>query len=166
MVNKLRLSENIDKKRYFNVEISRTEFEKLRKFLKQNRISYEASGSYHEVHVEIYCTDSDMGRIDNFISQIEESYHKSRRIGRRNVTEARGRKSCTQASLKRMIQNGEARDVSDLSEREYDDLLNSSRTVLCVGNGINGMNCALIQNDKTGELFAITARNTDLFRFV
>lgn len=63
-----------------------------------------------------------------------------------------------QKEIKNMVKYGQAEEVtSELTE---------SVDVLGVSYGVYGMNGALLKGRTTGKLYAITARNTMLFRYV
>jgi hypothetical protein len=59
------------------------------------------------------------------------------------------------------IKNTQAIDITNtISE------LSETLSVVAVSRGVYGMNGALLQGDTTGKLYKITARNTNLFRYV
>ena len=59
-----------NKRNWLNCELSKTEWEKLRVFLKQNGIKYEASGCYTLVHIEVFVNDTERDMIDQFIDTL------------------------------------------------------------------------------------------------
>lgn len=86
---------------------------------------------------------------------------------RRYVKEAKSfRKTFTQKELKDMIRRGEAIDITNYSFEDADDLYDRGYDVIGVCRGVYGLNGALLKMRDTGELCAITARNSTLMQLV
>lgn len=105
--------------------------------------------------------------IDYFrsLSGLPEGIQRKR--SKRYVKEARSsRKTFTQKELKDMIRRGEAIDITNYSFEDADDLYDRGYTVIGVCRGVYGLNGALLQMNDTGDLCAITARNSTLMQLV
>lgn len=71
----------------------------------------------------------------------------------------------TQKELKRLALYG-AKDITNLDDIKIMELINNNKlTSIGYASGIYGLNGLLIQNDDTKELYVITKRTTNLFRF-
>ena len=58
-------------RKWLNVELSKSEWEKTRVFLKENAIKYEASGCGSNVHIEMYVNTEETDMINNFLDSLE-----------------------------------------------------------------------------------------------
>ena len=100
------------------------------------------------------------GRLDKY----------SRRNWRReslSIKEARsGRKTYTQRQLKDMVRSGKAIDVTTYSFDDANELWERGYEVVGISRGVYGLNGALLKMNDTGELCAITARNSTLLQLV
>ena len=76
------------------------------------------------------------------------------------------RKRYTQKQLKTLVDRGEAVDITRYSFEDADDLWKRGYDVVGVSMGVYGLNGALLKMRDTGELMAITARNTTLSQLV
>lgn len=70
-----------------------------------------------------------------------------------------------QKELKDMVRYGKAEDITTLPDEEAKELRKKGIETVGVSRGTYGMNGALLR-DKDGNLYAITARSTNLFYFV
>lgn len=59
-----------NEKRWMCCEVSRTDWEKLRIFLKKNGIKYEPSECYTRIHVEVFVNNLERDMIDQFIDTL------------------------------------------------------------------------------------------------
>lgn len=50
-----------------NIELKKEEAEKLKAFLKTNKITYEPSGCYDYIHFEILCNERETETINQFL---------------------------------------------------------------------------------------------------
>ena len=84
-----------------------------------------------------------------------------------NKEEAKKSESLTlkQKELKDMVRYGKAEDITTLPDEEAKELRKKGIETVGVSRGTYGMNGALLR-DKDGNLYAITARSTNLFYFV
>lgn len=74
----------------------------------------------------------------------------------------------SQKSLKTLVDDGRAKDITRLDDtetRKLDEKHGRLERVKVI-HGTYGMNGALLQSNKTGEYFVITARNSNLFYWV
>ena len=73
----------------------------------------------------------------------------------------------TKKEIKGYIANGAAVDITNYSHSEIQELYKRiEKDIIGVSTGIYGMTGALIKDRKTGDLYAITARNSNLFYMV
>ena len=71
-------------------------------------------------------------------------------------------KKITQKTIKQLVKEGAATDISPMKTRpSHRDL-----DVIGISYGVYGMNGALFINRKSGKLYAITSRSTLLFEYV
>lgn len=97
----------------------------------------------------------------------ERKAEKKESVRRRYVKEAKSsRKTFTQRELKDMIRRGEAIDITNYSFEDANDLYDRGYDVIGVCRGVYGLNGALLKMRDTGELCAITARNSTLMQLV
>lgn len=86
-----------------------------------------------------------------------------------NITADESKKSesltLKQKELKDMVRYGKAEDITTLPDEEAKELRKKGIETVGVSRGTYGMNGALLR-DKDGNLYAITARSTNLFYFV
>ena len=86
-----------------------------------------------------------------------------------NITADESKKSesltLKQKELKDMVRSGKAEDITTLPDEEAKELRKKGIETVGVSRGTYGMNGALLR-DKDGNLYAITARSTNLFYFV
>lgn len=69
----------------------------------------------------------------------------------------------TLRELKNLVHCGMAHDLTNATEAEVmEQWLHGEK--IGYSSGIYGINGGLIQNTETGEFYAITARNSNLFR--
>lgn len=68
----------------------------------------------------------------------------------------------TQKALKALIRNGSALDATNYKPED----LPQNYDILQVSRGIYGMNGCLVVDRDTGDWYAVTARNSNLFRLV
>lgn len=72
-------------------------------------------------------------------------------------------KKYTQKALKALVTQGKAHDLT--TAKALDEwIATHSYTKIGYSAGINGINGCLIVDDKTGEFYAVTARNGNLLR--
>lgn len=66
-----------------------------------------------------------------------------------------------QKDIKRLVKNGSAEDITfgDVTE-----IMQNGYTEIGISYGVYGMNGGLFRDNKTGNLYAITARSANLFR--
>ena len=76
------------------------------------------------------------------------------------------RKKYTQRQLRKLVDQGDAEDITDYSFEEANDLYDRGYDVVGVSSGVYGMNGALLKMRDTGELMAICARNSTLMQLV
>lgn len=69
----------------------------------------------------------------------------------------------TQKQLGALVAAGAAQDITDFSFEQANALYNAGLAQIGYSAGIYGINGALFQ-DKGGNMYAITARNTTLFQ--
>lgn len=69
----------------------------------------------------------------------------------------------TQKQLKNLVRDGMAHDITNAPEVEIVNLWKHCEKI-GYSLGIYGINGGLIQNRETGNFYAITARNANLFR--
>jgi hypothetical protein len=67
------------------------------------------------------------------------------------------------SELKSLVRSGMAHDLTNASTAEVMDQWKHGEKV-GYSSGTYGINGGLIQNTETGEYYAITARNSNLFR--
>ena len=71
----------------------------------------------------------------------------------------------TQRELKNLVAIGAAQDITTYSFEKMNEFLHSHNfDKIGYSSGVYGLNGGLIQNTETGEYYAITARNSNLFR--
>lgn len=70
----------------------------------------------------------------------------------------------TLKTIKNFVKDGIAKDISNVV---YEEFINTHKQLkkICVSHGTYGINGGVLEDEQTGELFAITARNSMLFRF-
>lgn len=73
-------------------------------------------------------------------------------------------KKYTLKEIKRLVNIGVATNINTLTNEEIDNLSKQYIDKIGYSCGTYGINGGLFR-DKEGELYAITSRNTDLFRF-
>lgn len=76
-------------------------------------------------------------------------------------------KKYSQKALKKLVQVGLADDLSTYSEEQlaaFDKLQSVGKVGYSVG--VYGINGCLLKDTATGDLYAITSRNSLLFRYV
>ena len=71
-------------------------------------------------------------------------------------------KKYTQREIKNFVLLGLAEDLTQASDEEIKSKIKHCEKV-GYSSGIYGINGGLIQNTETGEYYAITARNSNLF---
>lgn len=71
----------------------------------------------------------------------------------------------TQRELKALVRMGAAVDITNHGTAEYKDLTEKEKDLDKLGysSGMYGINGGLLQGQKTGTLYAITARSTAVF---
>lgn len=75
--------------------------------------------------------------------------------------------SCTKEDILQYVENGMAEDVSKYSDKEIKDLLQSiNKEVLGKSRNGYGYNAILFRDKNTGDLYAITNRNTTMFNLL
>ena len=67
------------------------------------------------------------------------------------------------SELKNLVRSGTAHDLTNASTAEVMEQWKHGEKV-GYSSGVYGLNGGLIQNTETGEYYAITARNSNLFR--
>lgn len=73
----------------------------------------------------------------------------------------------TKKEIRGYIANGAAIDITNIGTKEAYKLCESiHKEVIGVSTGIYGMTGAIIKDRKTGQLYAVTSRNTVLFIMV
>ena len=74
----------------------------------------------------------------------------------------------TQKSLKQLIDDNKATDITSLDDKKTKALRekHGHLETVKITKGTYGMNGALLRSDKTGEYFVITSRNSNLFYWV
>ena len=84
------------------------------------------------------------------------------------IPEKEIRKITTQKSLKALVEDGRATDITGLDNEETKALGEKHGRLeqIKVLKGVYGMNGALLRSRINGEYFVITARNTNLFYWV
>ena len=71
----------------------------------------------------------------------------------------------TQKELRNLVRIGAAVCVNDYSFEQINELnLTKSLDKIGYSSGIHGINGGLLQDRNTGDLYAITARNSSLFQ--
>lgn len=69
----------------------------------------------------------------------------------------------TQKALRELVRLGTAESITDYSFSEMRDFLHAhSLEKVGYSSGVYGINGGLLQDTQTGQLYAITARNTAL----
>ncbi len=69
----------------------------------------------------------------------------------------------TQKALRELVRLGAAEDITRFGFEEMRDFLHAhSLDKVGYSSGVYGLNGGLLQDSKTGQLYAITARNTAL----
>lgn len=58
-------------RRWKSMEITTEEWKVIRPFLKANKVKFEASECYGNVHVEAYVTESETHMVNGFIDRME-----------------------------------------------------------------------------------------------
>ena len=76
------------------------------------------------------------------------------------------RRKYTQRELKSMVRDGSAEDITNYSFDDANKLWKRGFDVVGVSTGVYGLNGALLKMRDTGELMAITARNSTLSHLV
>lgn len=76
------------------------------------------------------------------------------------------RKKYTQRQLRKLVDQGNAEDITDYSFEEANDLYDRGYDVIGVSSGVYGINGALLKMRDTGELMAVCARNSTLMQLV
>lgn len=71
----------------------------------------------------------------------------------------------TQRELKALVRMGAAVDITNHGTAKYKDLTEKEKDLDKLGysSGMYGINGGLLQGQKTGTLYAITARSTAVF---
>ena len=84
--------------------------------------------------------------------------------GRRSITSASsGLRKMTQKQIKDYVRDGAAIDITNYGFDEMDQFLREHNIdKIAISRGVYGMNGGLLQDRNTGELYAITARNSAL----
>lgn len=73
-------------------------------------------------------------------------------------------KKYTQREIKRLATSGAARDITAYNFKQMRDFLAThSLEKIGISCGIYGINAGLLKDTETGEIYAITARNSALF---
>lgn len=67
------------------------------------------------------------------------------------------------SELKNLVRCGMAHDLTNATESEVIELWKHAKKI-GYSSGIYGINGGLIQDTESGECYAITARNSNLFR--
>jgi len=104
---------------------------------------------------------------EDFYKKGEEYYNK--KYSRINTIDDKTIKSIkTQKALKQLVENGSAKDITRLDDRETKALREKHGHLerVKILSGTYGMNGALLRSSETGEYFVITARNSNLFYWV
>ena len=73
----------------------------------------------------------------------------------------------TQKALRSLCAYGNAQNITSASETELNKIVEAEKHLLQIGYsaGVYGINGALYQGEQSGQLYAITARAVNLFRF-
>lgn len=72
-------------------------------------------------------------------------------------------KKTTRKNIKGYVQNGAATDITNYTYKQITELLHNCDTEkIFYSTGVYGINGGLIQDRKTGEMYAVTARNSAL----
>lgn len=73
-------------------------------------------------------------------------------------------KKYTQREIKRLASSGAAHDITTYNFNQMRDFLAAhSLEKIGISRGVYGINAGLLKDAETGELYAITARNSALF---
>lgn len=57
-------------KRFYNVELSKENAEKLKAYLKENGIYFEPSACYNLVHFEIKADEMELEKVNKFLAEL------------------------------------------------------------------------------------------------
>lgn len=57
-------------RKWYRVELNREDADKLRRFLKENKIYYEASGCWNLIHFEIKLNMDELAVCNNFVENL------------------------------------------------------------------------------------------------
>lgn len=77
MVKKLNIKESNDNRKWVNTELPKEDWEKLRKFIKQQGYKCEPSGAGNLVHVEMYLNPEEIKKVNDVIDQIDAGTFES-----------------------------------------------------------------------------------------
>lgn len=77
MVRKIHIKESNVSRKWVNTELPKADWEKLRKFVKEQGYKYEASGAGNLVHVEMYLSSDEMKKVNDVIDQIDDGTYES-----------------------------------------------------------------------------------------
>lgn len=96
-----------------------------------------------------------------------ESFKRSRRSNtpKRRMIES-SRRKYTQRELRRLVDKGDAEDITNYSFEEANNLYDRGYDVVGVSSGTYGINGALLRMRDTDELLVITSRNSTLLQLV
>ena len=74
-------------------------------------------------------------------------------------------KKTTQKELRRLVNTGAAVDITTASDKKLNEIREAESRLesVAVSVGIYGRNGQLLRGEKTGTLYAITARTTNVF---
>lgn len=56
---------------YYNVELTKSDAEKLKVFLKENEIYYEPSSCYNLIHFEIKVNEAELKMVNDFLDALD-----------------------------------------------------------------------------------------------
>ena len=57
-------------KNFYNVELKRDEAEKLKAYLKENKIYFEPSACYNLIHFEIKVNEEELKQVNGFLEKL------------------------------------------------------------------------------------------------
>ena len=118
------------------------------------------------VNSMLLSTGSEFEEIMNFVTdRLNDSDDDYFYESYRKVNEST-RKKYTQRQLRKLVDQGDAEDITNYSFEEANDLYDRGYDVVGVSSGTYGMNGALLKMRDTDELMAICARNSTLMQLV
>ena len=77
MIRKSHIRESNDNRKWVNTELPKEDWEKLRKFIKQQGYKCEPSSAYNLVHVEMYLNPEEIKKVNDVIDQIDAGTFES-----------------------------------------------------------------------------------------